>query len=81
MMNNLQLEITAYKIRRHVIEGVFHAASGHPGGSLSIADIITYKKHPSDRVLFLCERGMNSLSVFSEDNGRSGRFDFVQVPH
>ncbi len=41
MMNNLQLEITAYKIRRHVIEGVFHAASGHPGGSLSIADILS----------------------------------------
>ncbi len=41
MMNNLQLEITAYKIRRHVIEGVFHAESGHPGGSLSIADILS----------------------------------------
>lgn len=41
MMNNLQLELTAYKIRRHVIEGVFHAASGHPGGSLSIADILS----------------------------------------
>ncbi len=41
MMNNLQLEITAYKIRRHVVEGVFHAASGHPGGSLSIADILS----------------------------------------
>ncbi len=30
----------ATKIRKHVIEGVYHAASGHPGGSLSIADIL-----------------------------------------
>jgi len=28
-------------IRKHIIEEVYHAASGHPGGSLSCADIIT----------------------------------------
>ena len=36
-----QLEITACKIRLGIIEGVFNAKSGHPGGSLSCADIIT----------------------------------------
>lgn len=37
-----QLEITACKIRMGVIEGVYNAKSGHPGGSLSIADLLTY---------------------------------------
>ena len=37
-----QLSITACKIRMGVIEGTYHAHSGHPGGSLSIADILAY---------------------------------------
>lgn len=37
-----QLGITACKIRMGVIEGTYHAHSGHPGGSLSIADILAY---------------------------------------
>ena len=41
MLSNAQLELTAYKIRRHAVTGVYSAASGHPGGSLSIADILS----------------------------------------
>ena len=37
-----QLEITACKVRMGIIEGVHSAKSGHPGGSLSVADILTY---------------------------------------
>ena len=37
-----QLEITACKIRMGIIEGVHSAKSGHPGGSLSRAEILTY---------------------------------------
>lgn len=37
-----QLEITACKVRLGIIEGVFNAKSGHPGGSLSIADLLTF---------------------------------------
>ncbi len=37
-----QLEITACKVRMGIIEGVHSAKSGHPGGSLSIAEILTY---------------------------------------
>ena len=37
-----QLKITAAKVRLNIIEGVFNAKSGHPGGSLSAADIFTY---------------------------------------
>ncbi len=32
----------AKKIRIGIIEGVYRAASGHPGGSLSIADVMAY---------------------------------------
>ena len=39
-MDNKSLEIMSYKIRKHAINAVFSAASGHPGGSLSIADIL-----------------------------------------
>lgn len=37
-----QLQTIANKIRVDIIEEVHSAKSGHPGGSLSIADIITY---------------------------------------
>lgn len=37
-----ELKILACKVRMGIIEGVFNAKSGHPGGSLSIADIMTY---------------------------------------
>ena len=37
-----QLKIKACKARMGIIEGVFNAKSGHPGGSLSCVDIITY---------------------------------------
>lgn len=37
-----ELQITAEKVRRCILEGVFHAKSGHPGGSLSSAEIFTY---------------------------------------
>lgn len=37
-----QLKIAACKIRKGVIEGTYNAKSGHPGGSLSIAEILAY---------------------------------------
>jgi transketolase len=37
-----QLEMTAVNVRMGIIEGTFNAKSGHPGGSLSIADLLTY---------------------------------------
>lgn len=36
------LEQTAVKVRMGIIEGVHSAKAGHPGGSLSCADILTY---------------------------------------
>ncbi len=37
-----QLAAKATRVRMAVIEGTFHAKSGHPGGSLSAADVMTY---------------------------------------
>lgn len=36
-----QLKKTATLIRKHIIDEVYHASSGHPGGSLSCTDILT----------------------------------------
>jgi len=38
----LQLQKTANNVRLGIIESVYNAKCGHPGGSLSIADILTY---------------------------------------
>ena len=37
-----ELSIAACKIRRGIIDGVHSAKAGHPGGSLSIADLMAY---------------------------------------
>ena len=37
-----ELKKTAAEIRLGILEEVHAAASGHPGGSLSIADIMAY---------------------------------------
>lgn len=38
-MNNTT-QIYAYRARRHALDGIFNAGAGHPGGSLSICDIL-----------------------------------------
>ena len=41
-MKRIALEKIALQIRMAVIEGTYNAKSGHPGGSLSIADLLAY---------------------------------------
>ena len=36
-----ELSLTAANVRKHILTGVHAAKSGHPGGSLSIADVLT----------------------------------------
>ena len=71
-----QLEITACKIRMGIIEGVHSAKSGHPGGSLSIAEILTslyFKamnidpKDPkkADRDRFVLSKGHAAPALYS----------------
>jgi len=62
-------------IRRHIIEAVYNAKSGHPGGSLSSADIITVlyfnemrvdPKNPAweDRDRFVLSKGHCSPALY-----------------
>ena len=37
-----ELRKTACRVRQGIVESTFHAKSGHPGGSLSAADVLTY---------------------------------------
>lgn len=71
-----QLEKTACKVRMGVIEGVFNAKSGHPGGSLSISDVLTYlyfaklnvdPKNPKweDRDRFVLSKGHCAPALYS----------------
>ena len=41
-MTNLELQKMANEVRKGIIKGVHAAKAGHPGGSLSAADIFTY---------------------------------------
>ena len=41
-LETLQLKLTATRVRMGVIEATHGAGSGHPGGSLSAADVLTY---------------------------------------
>ena len=41
-ISKIELAKIACKVRMGIIEGTFNAKSGHPGGSLSITEILTY---------------------------------------
>ena len=71
-----QLQIKACKVRMGVIEGAYNAKSGHPGGSLSIADILTYlyfahmnidPKNPKweDRDRFVLSKGHTAPALYA----------------
>ena len=57
-----QLEIFACKVRMGIIEGTYNAKAGHPGGSLSIADIMT--------VLYFYEMNINPENPKDENRDR-----------
>ncbi len=63
-----ELKLTAANVRKHVLTGVHAAKSGHPGGSLSIADVLTFlycevlnvspdTKNSPDRDRFVLSKG------------------------
>ncbi|MBR5598312.1 MAG: transketolase, partial [Lachnospiraceae bacterium] len=41
-MTNLELQMMANEVRKNIVKSVHSAKAGHPGGSLSAADIFTY---------------------------------------
>ena len=71
-----ELAIIANKVRKNALTAVYSAASGHPGGSLSIADVLTYlycevmnidPKNPkmADRDRFVLSKGHTCPALYS----------------
>lgn len=75
-MNKAELQKTANEIRKGIVTAVHSAKSGHPGGSLSAADILTYlyfeemnidEKNPDkpDRDRFVLSKGHIAPALYS----------------
>ena len=75
-MNKSELMKTANEIRKGAITGVYSAKSGHPGGSLSAADLFTYlyfeemnvdPKNPQDpdRDRFVLSKGHTAPGLYA----------------
>lgn len=84
-MDKKALMIAANKVRQGIITGVYNAKSGHPGGSLSAAEIFTYlyfeemridPKDPkkADRDRFVLSKGHVAPGLYSTLANR-GFFD------
>lgn len=61
-MDNKQLSKHANNIRKNIIEMVYAAQSGHPGGSLGCSDILTY--------LYFEEMDINKDNIGTQDRDR-----------
>ncbi len=83
------LQQAALKIRLGILEEVFSASSGHPGGSLSIADILSYlffkemridPKNPQweDRDRFVLSKGHTAPALYAALANR-GYFDVSEL--
>ena len=75
-MNKLELQKVANEVRKGIITGVHAAKAGHPGGSLSAADLFTYlyfeemnvdPKNPQDpdRDRFVLSKGHTAPGLYS----------------
>ena len=75
-MDKLRLQQIANEVRKGIIEGVHSAKAGHPGGSLSAADVFTYlyfeemnidPKEPvmEERDRFVLSKGHNAPGFYS----------------
>ena len=93
-MNNLELEKMANEIRKDIVTAVHSAKSGHPGGSLSSADIFTYlyfeemnidPKNPKmeDRDRFVLSKGHVAPGLYSTlaERGYFPKEDLVTLRH
>lgn len=75
-MNKLELQKVANEVRKGIIKGVHAAKAGHPGGSLSAADLFTYlyfeemnvdPKNPQDpdRDRFVLSKGHTAPGLYA----------------
>ena len=83
-MNKSELMKTANEIRKGAITGVYSAKSGHPGGSLSAADIYSYlffeelnidPKNPKkpDRDRFVLSKGHVAPGLYACSPQKTGQ--------
>ena len=93
-MNNLELEKMANEIRKDIVTAVHSAKSGHPGGSLSAADIFTYlyfeemnvdPKNPKDpdRDRFVLSKGHTAPGLYAAlaEKGYFPKEDLLTLRH
>ena len=89
-MNKLELQKTANEVRKGIVTAVHGAKAGHPGGSLSAADIFTYlyfeemnidPKDPkkADRDRFVLSKGHTAPGLYSVLANR-GYFPVEDLP-
>lgn len=75
-MTNLELQKTANEVRKGIVRAVHSAKAGHPGGSLSAADLFTYlyfeemnidPKNPKmeDRDRFVLSKGHTAPGLYA----------------
>ena len=75
-MNNIELQVIANEVRKGIISSVHSAGAGHPGGSLSAADIFTFlyfeelnvdPKDPkkADRDRFVLSKGHTAPGLYA----------------
>ena len=89
-----ELKNIAAKIRLGILEGVHAASSGHPGGSLSIAELITYlyfvemnvdPKNPKDpdRDRFVLSKGHTAPALYAAlaEKGFFAREELSKLRH
>ena len=75
-MNKLELQKTANEIRKGIVTAVHSAKAGHPGGSLSAAELFTYlyfeemnidpeQPKKADRDRFVLSKGHTAPGLYS----------------
>ena len=93
-MTNLELQKTANEIRKGIVTAVHSAKSGHPGGSLSAADIFTYlyfeelnvdpaNPRMADRDRFVLSKGHTAPGLYAAlaERGFFPKEDLVTLRH
>ena len=93
-MTNMELEKTANEVRKSIVTAVHSAKAGHPGGSLSAADIFTYlyfeelnidPKNPkmADRDRFVLSKGHTAPGLYAvlAERGFFPKEDLVTLRH
>ena len=77
-----QLKIKACKVRMGAIEGVYNAKSGHPGGSLSCADLVAalYFGQQVYDIIFAHDNVANFMHIVGGVCGTAFGYVYAMLP-